>query len=234
MGSNLPEIWTPKQVADYLKVAEDTIIRELEGGRLSGFKIGPEWRISDNSINDYINGNIPKILPHRETQPLFNTEQDWEIHEIEPFDFNWPKTGGGGLPEHYDKAFEATKMIDGLQYTFKIGFGNRKVAGQMRRRVTIWLGNRALVEFAGGNNYEKDGLLAGIIRLKNGKQLITQRIPDEYKEFNIGRYNSIVDGPRSSTGMAVIVNTKELGKMLEHAVIRARWKEVINTGVNEV
>ena len=118
-------------------------------------------------------------------------------------------------------------MIDGHEYTFKIGFGNRKSSGQERRRVTIWLGNRAVVEFAGSNNYDDDGLLAGIIRLRNGKQLTTQRIPDEYKGFRVERYNSVVKGPRASTGMAVIVHKDDLKSMLNHAAIRATWKELI-------
>ncbi|GAH95757.1 unnamed protein product, partial [marine sediment metagenome] len=59
---------------------------------------------------------------------------------------------------HKRSSYEATTMINGQEYTFKIGFGNRESAGQMRRRVTIWIGNRAIVEFAGGNDYENDGI----------------------------------------------------------------------------
>jgi len=129
--------------------------------------------------------------------------------------------------EHYDKGYEATKLIDGQQYTFKIGFGNRNAAGRNRRRVTIWLGNRAIVEFAGSNDYKNDRLLAGVIRLKSGKQLTNQRIPEEYQGFRVGRYNSIVQGPQASKGMAVVVYKDDLKTMLNHAVIRAIWKELI-------
>ena len=226
--NTLPRIFTLGEVAEYLKVDEDMILHEFEAGNLHGFRIGKEWRCSDEDLLIYIRGIRDRVETSQPTPvkiPL--SESTVNIIEAEPFDFNWPKTGGGGYPEHYDKAYEATKMIDGHEYTFKIGFGNRKSSGQERRRVTIWLGNRAVVEFAGSNNYDDDGLLAGIIRLRNGKQLTTQRIPDEYKGFKVERYNSVVKGPRASTGMAVIVHQDDLKSMLNHAVIRATWKELI-------
>ncbi len=224
----LPRILTPKEVAEYIKVDETIILRELEIGNLHGFKIGNEWRCSDEDILTYIRGARGKIEPPQTSfakAPV--PESTLNIVEIGAFDFNWPKKGGGGNLEHYDEGYEATTIISGHEYTFKIGFGNREAAGQKRRRITIWLGNRAIVEFAGSNDYQNDELLAGIIRLKNGRQLTTQRIPDEYKGFKVERYSSVVQGPRASTGMAVVVHKDDINHMLEHAVIRATWKELI-------
>jgi excisionase family DNA binding protein len=226
--NTLPRVLTPKEISEYLKVDEDIILHEFETGSLNGFKVGKEWRCSDEDLLTYMWGERARLeLPKSQLVKAVAQESGWNIVDSEPFDFNWPKTGGGGYPEHYDKAYEATTMINGQEYTFKIGFGNRKSAGQMRRRVTIWLGNRAVVEFAGSNDYENDGLLAGIIRLRNGKQLTTQRIPDEYRGFRVEKYNSVVQGPRASTGMAVIAHKDDLKSMMEHAIIRATWKELI-------
>jgi excisionase family DNA binding protein len=225
--NTLPRILTLTEVAEYLKVDECIILHELETGSLHGFKIGQEWRCSDEDLLAYIRRERERrelSQPHLVKMP---SKSNWSIVEVGPFDFNWPKTGGGDNLEHYDKGYEATTMINGQEYTFKIGFGNRETSGRIRRRVTIWLGNRAIVEFAGSNNYENDGFLAGIIRLKNGKQLTSQRIPEEYREFRIERYNSVVQGPRASTGVAVVAHKDDLNSMLEHAVIRAIWKELI-------
>jgi excisionase family DNA binding protein len=227
--NTLPRIFTLGEVAEYLKVSEDIILHEFAVGNLHGFMIGKEWRCSEEDILNYIERDRakPEIAYSQPRQTKAQVyDRDWNIVDSEPFDFNWPKTGGGGYPEHYDKAYEATTTIEGQEYTFKIGFGNRESAGQERRRVTIWLGNRAVVEFAGSNDYENEGLLAGIIRLRNGKQLTTQRIPDEYRGFRVERYNSVVKGPRASTGMAVIVHKDDLKSMLNHAVIRATWKQL--------
>lgn len=224
----LPRILTPREIAEYMKVDEAAIICEFEVGNLNGFKIGNEWRCSDEDIWNYMRGvrnNIEITQPSHAKKPL--SESTLNIVETGSFDFNWPKKGGGGKLEHYDKGYEVTTIINGEEYTFRIGFGNRKSAGLERRRITIWLGNRAIVEFAGSNDYQNDGLLAGIIRLKNGKQLTTQRIPDEYKGFRIERYSSVVQGHRASTGMAVIVHKDDIKSMLEHAIIRATWKELI-------
>jgi excisionase family DNA binding protein len=231
MGNNtLPPILTPKEVSGYLKVREDMVLRELEMGNLHGFKVGEEWRCSEEDILNYIRGEKIGIESAGSWQLSGkNPVQDGEINIIETgaFDFAWPKKGGGSRPEHYDKGYEATKKINGQEYVFKIGFGNRKSAGEVRRRVTIWLGNRAVVEFAGSNGHENDGLLAGIIRLKNGKQLTGQRIPEEYRNFRVERYNSIIQGPRASTGMAVIVHKDDFKAMLAHAIIRAAWKGLL-------
>ena len=228
MENTLPRIFTLGEVSEYLKADEDVILHEFEAGRLRGFKIGKEWRCSDEDLLNYMRGirdSISSPQPAQIKHPL--SESTMNIIEVEPFNFHWPKTGGGSYPEHYDKAYEVTTTVNGQEYTFKIGFGNRESAGQERRRVTIWLGNRAIVEFAGSNEYQNDGHLAGIIRLKNGKQLTTQRIPDEYRGFKVERYNSVVNGPRASTGMAVIVHKDDLKSMVNHAVIRATWKELI-------
>jgi hypothetical protein len=227
-NNTLPRILTGKEIAEYLKVGQAVVIHELETGSLHGFKIGQEWRSSDEDLLAYIRRERRRDATSSAQLHTMKarSKSDWNIVEVAPLDFNWPKKGGGSNTEHYDKAYEATFTTNGQEYTFKIGFGNRESSGQVRRRVTVWLGNRAVVEFAGGNDYERDGLLAGIIRLKNGKQLTTQRIPDEYTEFRLAKYNTIVEGPRASTGMAVIVHKDDLKAMLEHAAIRATWKEL--------
>jgi hypothetical protein len=69
--------------------------------------------------------------------------------------------------------------------------------------------------------------LASIIRLKNNKQLTYQRIPPEYERFKVQRYNSVVNGPRASTGLAVVVNKDDSTSILEHALIRAKWKGLL-------
>jgi excisionase family DNA binding protein len=227
--NDLPKILTIKETATYLKVDEDTILDELKKGRLHGFKVADQWRCSDTDLLAYIRGDRNGAeSDQQKTHTVSPAGTMWELTDIDAFDFNWPKTGGGNVTEHYDKAFEATRDINGNPLTFKLGFGNRNVAGLLRRKVTIWHGNRAIVEFTSSNDYESDRLLAGVIRLRNGAQLTpSQKIPDEYKNFKIQRYNSIVKGARASTNMAVVVDKDDLRTMLEHAYIRAVWKQLI-------
>ena len=50
----LPRIFTLEEVAEYLKVDKDIIMHEFEAGNLYGFKIGKEWRCSDEDLLTYI------------------------------------------------------------------------------------------------------------------------------------------------------------------------------------
>ena len=143
--------------------------------------------------------------------------------EIEPFDYRWPT-----ITEHYESGYETTREINGRNHTIRIGFTNREAAGQMRQKIVMWMNNWPVAEFTAGNNYESDGLLAGLIKVKGGKQLRPSgKIPEEYKDFNVARYDSIVQGPYASRNMAVIVQKDDLESMIRHAIIRATWKQLI-------
>jgi len=220
--SILPNIKTIDDAADYFKTSKDIILKELEQGRLHGFKIGEEWRLTENDLAEYINRN--QHSPS--TEKLSNSTIQYETTgfiEIEPFDYKWPAD-----EEHFEKGYETTRTINGREHTFKIGFTDRFAAGEMRRRIIVWINNWPVVEFAGGNEYETDGLLASVIKTQGGKQLRpTGKIPEEYKDFRIARYDSIVQGVYASRNMAVIVTKDALETMLRHAIIRATWKQLI-------
>ena len=40
------EIFTPNEVAQYLKVSKKTVYKMLRSGELPGFKVGKHWRVS--------------------------------------------------------------------------------------------------------------------------------------------------------------------------------------------
>lgn len=221
---NLPQILTPVEMADYLKVSQDLVSKELENGKLPGFKVGAEWRSTDAALLQYVNKiAMQPSFPKSSAVEQPNPEDISDFAEIGPFDFHWPK-----MIEHFEGGYETTKIIHGHSYIFKIGFTDREAAGRLRRRVVIWRDNWPLVEFASGNNYASDGLLASIIKLKNGKQLRqSEKIPEEYKNFHIERYDSLIQGPYASRNMAIIIYKDDLESMLHHAIIRGKWKNLL-------
>lgn len=220
--SNLPQILTSDEIADYLKVSSDAVLKELENGYLRGFKIGSEWRCTDAALLDYIGKNMNSSLINRSGSKTPEYEST-SFTEIGEFDYQWPLAS-----EHFENGYETTRKINGRTYTFKIGFTDRQAAGQMRRRVVVWMDNWPLVEFAGSNNYESDGLLASVIKVESGKQLRPSgKMPDGYKDFHIARYDSIVQGPYASRNLAIIVSKDDLESMLRHAIIRAELKNRI-------
>ena len=48
------EIFTIKEVANYLKLAEKTAYRLASEGKLPGFKVGGSWRFRKNKIDRWI------------------------------------------------------------------------------------------------------------------------------------------------------------------------------------
>lgn len=218
---NLPKVLTPEEVADYFKIDKGVVLRELEEGRLRGFKVGPEWRCTDGSLIDYVNRNHTVSAAKLDTTGLEYKASDFV--EVGPFDYQWPKD-----KEHFENGYETTRNIGGRTPTFKVGFTNRPAAGRVRRRAVVWMDNWPMVEFAGGDNYESDGLLAGIVKVEAGKQLRPSgKIPEGYGGFRIARYDSVVRGPYASRNMAIIVSKDDLESMVRHAVLRAQLKGLI-------
>ncbi|SDE24269.1 helix-turn-helix domain-containing protein [Sporomusa acidovorans] len=58
----LESVYTPKELAELLKVSEQVIADELKSGRLVGFKVGRQWRISEISVREYIKANTCKPI----------------------------------------------------------------------------------------------------------------------------------------------------------------------------
>ena len=54
---SLPDIITVKQLAEFLQTSDQTISRFLKNGKLKGFKIGREWRISKEAVTQWIDKN---------------------------------------------------------------------------------------------------------------------------------------------------------------------------------
>ncbi len=52
---------TPAQIADRLQVKERTVVQWLRIGRMRGFKVGKEWRISPDDLTAFLEdkANIP-------------------------------------------------------------------------------------------------------------------------------------------------------------------------------
>lgn len=51
---NLPDIVSVKQLAEFLQVSEQTILRALKSGELKGFKVARDWRIEKESVMQWL------------------------------------------------------------------------------------------------------------------------------------------------------------------------------------
>jgi excisionase family DNA binding protein len=61
----LSEIYTIEQLQKILKLSERTILRLLKDGKLTGFKVGREWRFQESDINAYIQAQRQEVERER-------------------------------------------------------------------------------------------------------------------------------------------------------------------------
>lgn len=217
----LAKVYTVKETAEILKTDTQTILDEIEAGRLESFKVGIEWRTTDKSINDFISRGGSQTTGTTLARQNFSGVV---LQEISAFRYTWP----GGETEEYPEAYEGTFDDTDIHFEVKIGIGDRQAAGKNRKRVTIFLNGRPTVEFAGTNDYESSRLVASVVTLPNKKRLKPrQPIPDEYKSFDLRRYDSVIQGPRAATTMAVVCKIDDFDTMVAHAVIRAKYRDQI-------
>jgi len=55
-GAKMEKLYTPEEVAEYLRVSEKTVRNFLRAKTLKGVKVGREWRIRERDLQDYVNG----------------------------------------------------------------------------------------------------------------------------------------------------------------------------------
>lgn len=239
-----PEVLTLEAAAERLLTTPEKLHVELETGRLDGFQIGDEWRITVSALLKFMRvspSNSQERTPAMTTTATLATPQspdfttilaDAEWDAVEPFSFQWPDKKP---PSEYDEAYETHVRIGFRDYTLRIGFLTADSLGdKYRRRVAVFMGNppslNPLVEFSGENSpsFAVTGRLASIVKLRSGHHLRPgQPVPAEYKDFPLMVYNQLVVGPYAAASMAVVAQKDDLRLMAHHALIRAHWKSLI-------
>jgi excisionase family DNA binding protein len=208
-----------EEVAELLKVKSDAVKAEIESGSLGAFMIGGEWRITRKNLIDFISrgGSKPIVA-----KPEYEGGQKTGIVKSAPFHFTWPN----GKTEEYPEAYEGTANDGNMQFEVKIGVCERPAAGMNRKRITVFLNGRPTVEFVGTDDFEESKRVASLIVLPNKKRLRpNQTVPNEYRSFNLVRYNSLVKGPRAATTMAVLSQIDDIDTIVAHAIIRANYRD---------
>lgn len=67
-GNLMDKIFTPQEVAEYLKIKEKTVKDYLREGKLGGFKTGKEWRVRERDIVEFMNSGGVKPKYHKKEQ----------------------------------------------------------------------------------------------------------------------------------------------------------------------
>jgi len=51
---NMPDILTVKQLAEFLQISDQTIMRAIKSKKLDAFKVGRDWRIEKESVFKWV------------------------------------------------------------------------------------------------------------------------------------------------------------------------------------
>ena len=55
-GGSMPDVMTPSEAAQILRVSEEDVVAAIEAGDLKARKLGSAYRISKNALNDFLGG----------------------------------------------------------------------------------------------------------------------------------------------------------------------------------
>ena len=213
------KVYTVEETAQTLKTDTKTILNEIQAGHLEAFRVGNDWRTTEQGIIDFIarggSQRADSIVP----KPI---STHIKLQEIPSFQYMWPN----GVTEEYSSAYEGTYDDTSRHFEVKLGIGEREAAGKNRKRVLVLLNGRPTVEFAGVDDFERSELVASLITLPNKKRLKPhQPIPKEYRSFDVRQYNSIIKGPRAAKTMAVVAKIDDVDTIVSHAINRAIYRD---------
>lgn len=59
----MPDLFSPKQLAEYLQLSQRTVYRLLERGDLPGVKVGGQWRFRKSAVDEWLDLNMHRLDP---------------------------------------------------------------------------------------------------------------------------------------------------------------------------
>jgi excisionase family DNA binding protein len=240
MVTKWEDVLTTAEIAALTRTAVDDVVAELEAGRLRGFRIGTEWRVTENALRVFMEGELMSAS-RKETIAAFGSvtlmsDRDKQLKaqwtQRAKFAYTWPD---GRSKETYDVAYEAEVALTSGLYHFVIGYTNRTAAGMReRRRVIVFLGTVPrivpVVEFAGSNDFDQTHRLASVIKDRSGHHVRSDpQLPPEYQGMQTVIYSDVVVGPYAARSLAVLADSEDRDLMLHHALIRASYKGYVRT-----
>lgn len=215
------QIFTLEEVSQYLRVPTEAVRKEINSGRLRAIDVAGYSRVREFDLAAFKNEAYTKVVPVVQMTPSSGIPMN--LQPVADFSQVWPDK----KVEQFSRVLEGVASMGDKEYRIKLGFTIRKSAGQPRQRSLVLVNRYPSVEFvAATDDVQPGGKMASIIRDRKGKQLpVGAAVPPEYLELAVGPYRSIVDGPGAPNGLAVICDAGDTETMVQHALIRYRFRE---------
>lgn len=236
MASGNFKVWTPEQIAECTQTAVEDVMAEIKAGHIACFHIGGQPRVTEAALQAFMAGDVHQ--PGDGAPGTAGQSPQLQSVAISPvlwkprskFIYTWPD---GKTKEPYAEAYEADVSLSSGKHHFVIGYATREAAGiKDRRRVIVFLGHVPqivpVVEFCGANDFTKTKRVASVIKDSGNKHVRSQaQLPAEYQALPTAIYSEVVIGPYAAKSMAVVADDNDRDLMLRHAIIRARYKGII-------
>jgi excisionase family DNA binding protein len=217
-------ILTVEEVAEHVRVSPDEIEAELQSGRLQGFRVGNNWRIRSDALEDFLRPKSPQ------TRQALDSPQITFSKGV-PFTHIWPSKKGqeDSGPMDFDSTYDGVANFKGHIRSIRIGFTTSSKPGK-RGKAVVFVDGRPMVIFRAADN-RQSGLMVSIIKTDDRKQLRAGApIPSEYSSFQIEPFRMHIAEKHSSTNLAVVCKKGDLQTMADHALIRASQIEARKEG----
>lgn len=232
-----PTVLRVEDAAEMLLATPDAVVEELETGRLSGFKIGGQWRTTVEAVTAFIQGTpAPAAAPvpapvgpaavstqgDAGSGRSYSPPQEWK--SVPAFQYQWPNG-----PEAFHGGVAGRVRFGQREVPILVGWTERQAAGRMRRRAVVFWGEPGaalypMVEFVGANDFDTTRRLASVIK-DGGKHVRPEgEMPPPYQGFPLVVYSDIVTGPYAARSMAVEAREDDYDLMARHAILRAQAK----------
>ncbi|HEY7878109.1 MAG TPA: PTS sugar transporter subunit IIA [Gemmatimonadaceae bacterium] len=76
----MPDLLSPKQLAEYLQLSQRTIYRLLDRGDLPGVKVGGQWRFRKATVDEWLDVNMQRL----DVDSLRSFEDDLDTQGVSP------------------------------------------------------------------------------------------------------------------------------------------------------
>ena len=135
--------------------------------------------------------------------------------------YKWPS----GDYESYPHWIDYQTIASDGEHLFRVGFGMRKVYGQDRKRVVVWIDGHPHAEFLGAEDFEHSGDLLSEIRVPGdtGERMCRypeETVPERYSGLPVVGLPARVAGPGVHNAWAVVANIANHGVLITLAALR--------------
>ena len=210
---NLPQVYTPAEVAEWLKVPEDTILREIVNGYLKSFRVGNERRVLEAEMLRFSSSLAePTLVLEQPSQNIGMSPEspDYPLTTYPDFIHTWPSRNR----ETYRDAKEGLISIRSRNCHVEIGTcSERKAYGRLRDRVLVRIDNYPEKEFV-----ESDQPEGYFFTTVNGID------PGDLMGFKIRRAEEVVNGPGAGKRLVVLVPAGDWQTMVQITLLKRKFK----------